>query len=142
MKVVYRTILAALLVWVLSSCAPSIAPFSQQAYQYATELKVETLSLMERAENSFADNLTHVEKLKMDLAKAYEFAKGRPRNEHSARQWEILIDPERNLIGGFLSRWESERQLSFPFIQQSQLLIADAFDTVIGLESGKVRFDD
>ena len=142
MKVFYKTMLAILFGCAVASCAPSIAPFSQQAYRYATELKVESLSLMDRAENPFLDHLKHVEKLKIDLEKAYEFAKGRPRNEHSTKQWEILLDPDRNLIGGFLFRWESEQQLSYPFIQQSQLLIADAFDTVIGLESGKIRFSD
>ncbi|TDI71377.1 MAG: hypothetical protein E2O85_02215 [Bacteroidetes bacterium] len=140
MRALSKSVLTTLLGCVLSSCAPSIAPFSQQAYLYATELKVESLSLMDHAETPYLDNLKDVKKLKLDLKKAFEFAKGRPRNEHSTRQWEILIDPERNLMGGFLSRWESQLQLSYPFIQQSQLLIADAFDTVIGLESGKVRF--
>lgn len=97
---------------------------------------------MNRAEAPYADHASRVERLKLDLDKAYEFAKGRPRNEHSARQWKILIDPERNLVGGFLSRWESEGQLSFPFIEQSQSLISEAFDTVIGLESGKLRISD
>ncbi len=126
----------------VASCTPAIAPFSQQAYLYATELKVESLKLMDQAETPFQENLSRVDKLRTELDKAYEFAKGRPRNEHSTLQWEILLDPDRNLFGGFLNRWESEGTLRYPFIQESRLLISDAFDTVIGLESGKLRFDN
>jgi len=126
----------------VAACSSTIAPFSQRAYEYATDLKVESLSIMNRAEFPYTENESRVERLKMDLDKAYEFAKGRPRNEHSTRQWEILIDPEKNLVGGFFTRWESEGQLNYPFIEQSQRLISDAFDTVIGLESGKIRLGD
>lgn len=130
------------LVCAVASCTPAIAPFSQQAYLYATELKVESLKLMDQAETPFQENLSRVDKLRTRLDKAYEFAKGRPRNEHSTLQWEILLNPDRNLFGGFLKRWESEGTLRYPFIQESRLLISDAFDTVIGLESGKLRFDN
>lgn len=44
---------------------------------------------------------------KIDIA--YEYAKGRPKNAISARQWEILKGPNRHLLGGFLQRWKLER---------------------------------
>ena len=122
-----------------SSCAPIISPFSQQAYQYATELKVESLKLMDRAELPFNENESRVEKLQVELEKAYEFARGRPRNEHSARQWEMILDPETNLLGGFLKRWKEAGSLSYPFISEAKRIVAEAFDAVIGLESGKIR---
>jgi len=131
-----------ILVFSVASCTPAIAPFSQQAYLYATELKVESLKLMDMAETPFQENLNRVDKLLTQLDKAYEFAKGRPRNEHSTLQWEILLNADRNLFGGFLKRWELEGTLSYPFIRESRLLVSDAFDTVIGLESGKLRFDN
>jgi hypothetical protein len=125
-----------------SSCAPVISPFSRQAYLYATELKVDALKVMDRAELSFGENEDRVEKLKTDLEKAYEFARGRPNNAHSTRQWEILIDPNSNLLGGFLKRWEAEGRLSYAFITESKRLVSAAFDAVIGLESGKTRPDE
>lgn len=120
-------------------CAPTIAPFSERAYEQAVELKVEALAVMGAATEPFDAHRDAVETLRLELDKAYEFAHGRPDNELSARQWEILRSPDRNLLGGFLARWEAQGSLSPFFVTEAQGLVADAFDTVIGLESGKVR---
>ncbi len=131
-----------ILLLALAGCAPSIAPFSEHAYEQAVSLKVESLALMETATEPFDDRRDEVETLRKELEKAYEFAQGRPKNEISARQWAILKDPDRNLLGGFLTRWEAQGSLSPVFVTEAQRLVADAFDTIIGLESGKVRPDD
>lgn len=120
------------------SCAPSIAPYSETAYNQAVGLKVESLRLMSRAEQPFETYSKRIEDLEVELDKAYEFAKGRPKNVYSSRQWEILLDPEKNLLGGFLRHWEGSHSLSWPFIEEARGVVAEAFDTIIGLESGKV----
>jgi hypothetical protein len=86
----------------------------------------------------FSDYEEDVAFMKTELSKAYEFAKGRPNNEISTKQWEILIDENRNLLGGFLKRWENDETLSEMFVTEAQKLVSDAFDTIIGLESGKI----
>jgi hypothetical protein len=91
------------------------------------------------ATGDYADHQAAVEDLKTDLNKAYEYAKGRKKNEISARQWQILTDPNRNLLGGFLERWEQEGVLSKAFVDEAKILISDAFDSIIGLESGKIK---
>ena len=123
-----------MIVW---SCA-SISVFSPEAYKQAVELKVESLELMSFATMPYAENEENVTYLKTELRKAYEFALGRPNNEISTQQWEILIDDEGNLLGGFLKRWETEGSLSEMFVTEMQILVSDAFDTIIGLESGKI----
>lgn len=124
-----------------SSCA-SISPYSGVAYEQATSLKVESLDVMSLATESYANHQAEVENLKTELNKAFEFAKGRPKNEISAKQWEILIDSNRNLLGGFLARWEQEGTLSQTFVDDAKGLVSDAFDTIIGLESGKIKSED
>jgi hypothetical protein len=119
------------------SCS-NISVFSPEAYKQAVELKVESLELMSFATSPYDDNEESVTYLKTELRKSYEFALGRPNNELSAGQWEILIDEEGNLLGGFLKRWETEETLSEMFITEMQMLVSDAFDTIIGLESGKI----
>jgi len=121
----------------LWSCA-SISVFSPDAYKQAVELKVESLELMSFATEPYADYGEEVIYLKTKLRKAYEFSKGRPDNEISTEQWEILIDQEGSLLGGFLKRWETEGTLSEMFVSEMQTLVSDAFDTIIGLESGKI----
>jgi hypothetical protein len=127
-----------LLFLIISSCN-SISEFSPEAYKQAVDLKVESLVIMSYATESFQDYKSDVTLLKQKLRKAYEFAKGRPGNEISTQQWEILIDEERNLLSGFLKRWEDEDTLNEMFITEAQSLVSDAFDTIIGLESGKIN---
>jgi hypothetical protein len=121
----------------LLSCS-SISVFSPEAYKQAVDLKVESLELMSFATSSYAEYEEDVTYLKTELSKAYEFALGRPNNELSAEQWEILLNEEGNLLGGFLKRWEEEDLLSEMFVTDTQKLVSDAFDTIIGLESGKI----
>lgn len=122
---------------ILSSCS-SVSVFSPEAYQQAVNLKVESLDLMSFATLPYPDFEEEVAFLNTELDKAYEYAKGRPNNEISTRQWEILINPDGNLLGGFLKRWEEEVTLSAMFVTEMQGMVGDAFDTIIGLESGKI----
>lgn len=127
----------ALLLLLVSTCSNLQSVFSEQAYRQAVSLKVESLELIKHATESFPEYENRAVGLKTELQKAYEYARGRPDNEISSRQWEILIDPKRNLLGGFLARWEQEENLSPVLVSESVKIISDAFDTIIQLESGK-----
>jgi hypothetical protein len=128
---------AVLISFLLTDCT-SISVFSPEAYKKAVDLKIESLNLMSFATLPFEDYSEDIAYLRTELKKAYEFAKGRPDNEISTSQWEIMINEDRNLLGGFLKRWEEEGTLSEMFVSETQMLVADAFDTIIGLESGKI----
>lgn len=93
---------------------------------------------MEQAEEPFSLHERRVESLQTRLAKAVEYAKGRPQNDLTTRQWEIMVDPEGHMVGGFLKRWEHEDSLSWGFIRESSAQIEAGFDAIISLESGKV----
>ncbi len=127
--------------WALAGCQATISPFSQRAYEQATSLKVEALALMDKAVRPYAEQKAEIEALRLDIDKAYEYARGRPNNEVSANQWKILRDPERNSLGGFLRRWELRGTLPPAFIAEARGLVADGFDTIIELESGKRKAD-
>jgi outer membrane murein-binding lipoprotein Lpp len=119
-----------------------IAPFSQKAYEQATSLKVEAVATMDKATEPFSTHKQEVETLKLNVEKAYEYAKGRPKNEETTKQWAIIKDPSRNSLGGFLKRWENSRTLKKDFIEEAKGLVSDGFDTVIELESGKRKPSD
>ena len=104
----------------------------------AVDLKVDATRVMEQAEEPFDRHRSRVDALRIQMQKAAEYANGRPRNEHSSRQWTLMNDPEGYLLGGFLSRWEQEDSLSYAFIVEAGNMVAEGFDTIIGLESGKV----
>lgn len=136
------TAICGIIVLFLCSCGSLQSVFNEQAYQQAVSLKVESLELMNRATEPYPVFETDVQALKTELQKAYQYALGRPNNETSTRQWEILIDPERNLLGGFLARWEQQESLSPIFVEENKKIISDAFDTIIELESGKIKPSD
>lgn len=128
----------ALILLSLYACS-YIAPYSHFAYQQATSLKVEALALMDKASEPYANHEKEIKELETKIEKAYEYAKGRPKNEHSTKQWQILKNPNRNLLGGFIKRWQEKSTLSKKFIEEAKRLVADAFDTISGLESGKIK---
>ncbi len=121
----------------LSSCANLQSVYNEQAYQQAVSLKVEALDLMDKATTPYGNHEDQITDLKQELSKAYEYAKGRPNNQEMTRQWEIMKNPDRNLLGGFLHRWKEEGTLSPGFVEEAQELISEAFTTIIELESGK-----
>ena len=104
----------------------------------ATSLKARSLRIMDRATGPWNESSDVVERLQTDLAAAVEYARGRPRNGFSTGQWERLLDPSGHLLGGFLARWETEGTLGSTFIVEAKRLVGEAFDTISGLESGKV----
>lgn len=138
----FSPMLAALLAPLLAACPAAISQFSPIAYEQATSLKVDALALMDKAIEPYADHEAEVAALVRRVAKAYEFAHGRPKNEHSARQWAILADSSRDLLGGFLARWKRDTTLRAAFVVEKKDQIAQAFDRIIQLESGKLKPDE
>ena len=125
-----------LLVW-LSACAHQIADYSLQAYENATRLKAETGALIDKAGQPYAQHTDEIDRLNVEIDSAYEFAAGIPNNEISARQWDILRDPERNLYGGFIARWREQGRVSAAYRRDKKRQIYRAFDYIICLEANK-----
>ncbi|HYR21558.1 MAG TPA: hypothetical protein VEP30_01360 [Chthoniobacterales bacterium] len=122
----------------LAACS-LIAHYDQVAYEHATSAKVDTLALMDKATGSYDEHQKEIEALVTELNKAYEYDRGRSLNKITVAQWDVLRDPNRNLVGGFLKMWKAKGKLSATFIAEKKLQIADAFDQIIGLESGKQK---
>ncbi|MCL6099013.1 MAG: hypothetical protein M1391_10600 [Bacteroidetes bacterium] len=139
MKSISFTQFKLLLIATLIVGCSSSAIFNQKAYEQATSLKVDVLNLMDKATGLYADNEKEINELKINVEKAYQYCLGLPNNDETIKQWEIIKDPERNSIMGFLKRWEAQKQLKRDFIDDAKSLVSDGFDQIIGLESGKVK---
>ena len=126
-----------LVISTLAACSSLIAAYSQTAYEQATSIKAESLVLMNKATEPYTQHAQEVAALMLSVDKAYEYAKGRPKNEISTEQWARIRDPDRNLLGGFVKRWKEQGQLSPVFVREAGAQIAVAFDQIIELESGK-----
>ena len=122
----------------LAACT-LIARYDRAAYEHATSAKVDTLALMDKATGSYNEHEKEVEALLLELDKAYEYDRGRQLNKITVAQWDTLRDPNRNLVGGFLKMWKAKGTLSATFVAEKKRQVADAFDQIIHLESGKPK---
>lgn len=121
-----------------SACTP-IASYDEHAYQQTTSLKVQALELMGKATEPYARHRNEIQNLELQVREAYEYAKHLPHNEITARQWEILMNPEGHSLFGFFSLWKDKGTLDATFVQEAQGVVSDGFDQIIGLEIGKPK---
>lgn len=123
---------------VLTSCQSlKTSIFDQYSYQKTTELKVETLSLMENASSQYENHKETVAKLLLDIEKLKEYEKNKPNNEITFTMWTIFTDKEKNLVGGFFKSWQEKQTLSPTFVEESKKQIEEAFDLLIQYEIKK-----
>ena len=133
-----RRLLLSLCLCALASCS-TISTYDQAAYEHATSAKVDTLALMDKATESYSAHEKEITAVRTELEKAYEYDLGRPLNKITVTQWAILLDPERNLVGGFLKQCKSKDSVGATFVTEKKKQIGEAFDQIIGLESGKIK---
>jgi hypothetical protein len=138
----YLVLCLILLNTLAGGCVSNVAEYDRVSYQQAVALKVESLNLMDKAVEPYSDYEISVDALLVNLEKAYEYDKGRPKNEAVARQWEILKDPNRNLLGHFLQRWKDEGHLGKAYILGQKKNVSLAYDEIIGLLSGQIKRDN
>lgn len=113
------------------------AVFDQYSYQKTTELKVETSKLMDKATTPFSKNTAEVEVLLLNIEKLSEYEKNKPNNEITFAMWNVLSDPEKNLVGGFFKRWKEKETLSPTFVTESKKQVLEALDLLIQYEIKK-----
>jgi len=136
--IMFRCLTMLCFVFVLTGCS-SIAKFDQQAYNNAVNAKVSALILIEKAVTPYEQNQAEIAALRYTLNQGYEYANGLPKNEITTQQWVIMKNPHGHLMGGFLERWQAKQILKPAFIKNVKSLVSAGFDTIIGLESGKIK---
>jgi hypothetical protein len=133
---------ALLLATALLFACSTISTYDQAAYEHATSAKVDALALMDKATASYSDHSKEIVTLNLELDKAYEYDKGRPLNAITLKQWDLLLSPDHDLFGGFLRDWKRKGQFKPVAVSERKKQVADGFDQIIGLESGKLKPSD
>src|SRR5437764_13260123 len=75
----------------LATACSTIATYDQVAYEHATNAKVDTLALMDKATTPYADHIKDIEAVQLELAKAAEYDNGRPLNRYTIALWKTLL---------------------------------------------------
>jgi 3-methyladenine DNA glycosylase AlkD len=133
--------LLVVLSFIHTACS-TISHFDQFAYQQTTSLKVDALHVMDFSTEEFKLHEADVSKVQLDMLKAYEYEKNRPKNEISTKMWWKLIDSSGALMGGFVNTWKSQGKCSVAYIANKKEQIAFAFDQLAELESRKIKPSD
>ncbi|HEY6901959.1 MAG TPA: hypothetical protein VI233_14985 [Puia sp.] len=136
----YQKRLSVLLIAVTAaaSCA-TISRFDQYAYTQTTSLKVDALSLMGSAADSFPLHAAEAAQVQTTMNKLVEYEKNRPKNGITEKMWSLMSDSTGHLYAGFMTRWEKEGKLDTAFIRISKDLVGQSFDQISQLESGKIK---
>jgi hypothetical protein len=137
-KIALNKTVAVLAAVLIAGCA-IISPFDQHAYERTTSLKVDALHVMSMATEDYTAHTQDIETLQLNLQKAYEYEKNRPKNEITTQMWALLLNPGEHLLGGFLTLWKEEGKLSETAVLRSQQQVGEAFDKIAGLESKKIK---
>ena len=114
------------------------ASFDQYAYAQTTAAKVEAIDLISNATQNVSGFTDRIRDVDLKLKKIYEYEKNRPNNGITVKMWELLLDPEKRLYGGFIKRWQTDSTLSKAFVEEASKLIGSGFDKVAELESKKI----
>lgn len=117
----------------------TISPFNETAYQQSTSIKATALVLMNHATEDVSAYAKEIDSITLDMEKAYEYAKARPKNEESTKQWETIKDPNKDLLGGFLKMWKDKGHLNQYFITEKKKQVGDSFDSISKLEIKKIK---
>ena len=97
---------------IFNGCSPTIAFYDQYAYTQATSLKVDLQNLAQESSTvSFTDAKADIDKLNVNLQKAYEYSKGRAKNTLSTEQYSILLS-ENGFYKKFLKTWQAQGKTS------------------------------
>jgi hypothetical protein len=118
-------------------CNTSISFFDQYAYTQATSLKVDLQNLAQESSNvTYTDAKSHIDKVNLELQKAYEYSKGRAKNTISTEMYATLLS-ETGFYKSFLKLWESQGKNSQTGSFEMATKLGQLMDQVIGLEAGK-----
>ena len=134
-----QTLVSAFIVSLLLSCSPLIAGFDQTAYTQVTSLKVDALDVMSKANEHYTQHETEIKSLQLNIDKAIEYDKHRPKNENTVQMWELLNSPTGHLLGGYFVRWKQKTMLDTAFISDQKKIIGRSFDRIAELESKKIK---
>jgi hypothetical protein len=137
--VVFRKSQAALVAFAffLCGCAPLISQYDAESYKNATSLKAEVEALVDSSSENYAIHKKDVEEMTTKINIAYEYAAGIPTNAISAKQWDVLRDPDGALYGEFIRIWKQQGTLGPAFRSEERKQLDEAFDYIICLEVNK-----
>lgn len=117
----------------------STPPFDQTEYDRAITLKIDALSLLEKASRDYQLYQDEVSKIRKDMAFLLEYAKRKPNNEGYIALMNDMYNPEGSLLGKILKEWELQGTLGKAYAEGFSSIISDSFDEIIDLLGNRIK---
>lgn len=122
----------------LAGCVSMIAGQDPVSIKHATDMKVQANLLLDKATDPPDEHALEILEIQIHGLQAHEYARAIPHNELSAKQWSILVDPNKSLLGGFLRLWQERGSgMSEIFVDEVRGNINAAIEEIIRLERAK-----
>jgi hypothetical protein len=132
-------ILCVLLIGIFNSCSLLRPKFDPDGLKNAETLKAEAELLMDRAVDFYSNYREEVEQLMKEVEVAYEYSLTRKFNDRVIAKWNLLRDPTRDRLAGFMEVWKTEDKLDKEMIAEAKKWVTLEFDTLIELENAKKK---
>lgn len=138
-KLIYYLLLPLLAAALLSGCSllKKKAKFDPEGLEFANRIKVKALQVMRQAEASFFYLKDDVHLLMTEVEKAYEYARTQKNNDAIRDSWNLMRDPAKERLGGFMVLWEREDKLDGATIEIYIQWVEADLNTIIELENAK-----
>lgn len=120
----------------ISSCTSTSSLYDHYTYTETIEIKLQTLSLMDKSDTAFSTHENEVIALKNDLEKMLIYETGKGKNEITQKMWEVLNN-DNKLVLSYLTLWEQKGSLNTAFIEEAKPQIEEAFNILIQYEEKK-----
>lgn len=120
----------------ISSCTSTSSLYDHYTYTETIEIKLQTLSLMDKSDTAFSTHENEVIALKNELEKMLIYERGKGKNEITQKMWEVLNN-DNKLVLSYLTLWEQKGSLNTAFIQEAKPQIEEAFNILIQYEEKK-----
>ncbi len=120
----------------ITSCTSTSSLYDHYTYTETIEIKLQTLSLMDKSDEAFSSHENEVIAVKNRLEKMLIYETGKGKNEITKKMWEVLNN-DNKLVKSYLKLWEQKGSLNTAFIQEAKPQIEEAFNILIQYEEKK-----
>lgn len=118
------------------SCGSVSSLYDHYTYTETIEIKLQTLSLMDKSDDAFSSHENEVIDLKNQLEKMFTYERGKNQNLITTKMWEVLNN-DNKLVKSYLALWEQKGTLNSAFIEEAKPQIEKAFNILIQYEEKK-----
>jgi hypothetical protein len=125
-----------LLCCLMAACTPVYSPY---VYDQTAELKTQSMSLLDKANEPYDKQLKKIQQLQDELESIRMQETMRKRNSLKVKQWNAMLDTTGYLLNGTLTKWQRDTVLTETFLSLQRKLVGEAFELMQETEKQRLK---